>query len=82
VDGPQSFFRTKPDRFVAEIQSDDPAIPEFRQHAQIGAGAGADIEGSSIFRKVEAGNLAAKQAAPAGEPPMGCFDFCFNGVRS
>jgi hypothetical protein len=82
ADQPETLLRTKPDRFVAEIQSDNAAITKFCKQAQIGAGACADIEDGGILRGAKPGNLAAIQAAPTDEPPMRFFDFRFYGVRS
>src|SRR5260370_42085223 len=57
-------------RLVAEFETDGTAIAAIAQHAQVGPGAGADIEDAGRGVEPKCSNLAGKQPPAADKPPV------------
>src|SRR3569623_227220 len=68
-------------RFGARVQAFGTTETELAQHAQVGAGTGADVEDARVRRQAEAADAPAEQPAALGEPPVRGFDLRCDRVR-
>ena len=76
----EALFGAKPDRLGVEVDARHPREAEIAQQAQIGAGAGTDVENCSVGRQREPFDQGREQAATSDEPPMIGLDRRFGGI--